>query len=784
MQQQSIERLFVRIIKTCLYLMVFAPLLLSAEYFFPAIFPKAIYIRSLIEVAIVVYIPLAIMAPRFRPQYHLVYALLALFGVIVLLTSITGENFSYSFWGNYERMDGVFSWLHYWAMIVIAASVLREKRDWMVLLSFSVGAALLMAGYGFLQKAGVESLGPLTIYETNLSRITGTIGNPAFLAVYLLFNVTFGLLIIIEQAINRWWRVIAGIAIIPIFVAYIMSGVRGAFIGLVAGVVVFFVGNLFWNQNRRIRRFVGQGFFGFVIVLAILYALVLQNQWVTEAHQNQWVTNNFGRFFYIPLNDSTVQTRLISWRGALTGFRENFWLGVGPQKFDIIFNEHFDPNFYILVGNETWWDRAHNMILEVAATMGIFGLLSYLGIGLALVYSLYQMGRRKHENRMGVIIIFSFLAGYFIQNLFVFDTISSYTVLVVLVAYIVAMTTIDTRVGGAIKQMINGIFGQVREFLPSIPVRSWWIGGLIGLGVMAPIGYVGNIKLIEHNKLLLTNLAYANVRPFSEIINNYKEIFELSNFDNREVSIKLSQFMGQRSLSGELTYGELQSGYSFLIKAIDQSVEQNPKDVRLLLSYGNTLNVYAELLKQRDEESAMRILSKAEKILSEAASLGIARQQVFHSLANTYLIAGDQERGINTLIETTKLHPDTPTTFWLLAFAYIQGGQIELGIQAADQALDNNYFFSNEREADPVASALAGRGDYERLLRLYQKVVRDTRSGTAQAKVAATLMQMGKKDEAIDAARAVLNFNRSLKSQVDEFIRKVEAGEEIDFMSE
>ncbi|OJI06302.1 hypothetical protein BK004_04010 [bacterium CG10_46_32] len=775
MHQVAIEKFFVWVIKACLGLAVFAPLLLAADYFFPAIFPKAIYFRILIEVAVVAYVPLAILAPHFRPRYHSVYMALAIFVALVLLTSLAGENFSYSFWGNYERMDGIFSWLHYWVAIVIAASVLRSRRDWMVFLSCSIIAAFLMSWYGFLQRFGVASIGPITIYETNLGRITGTIGNPAFLAVYLLFNVAFGLLVIIERSIPLWWRIAAGAALVPIFIAYMMTGVRGAFVGFVASVVVFFTGTLFWSTHTRIRRRVGQGFFVFVIVLALLYGMVGQNQWVTQ---------NFGRLFSIDLSDSTIQTRLVSWRGAVTGFKDNFLLGVGPQKFDVIFNQHFDPAFYQLVGDETWWDRAHNMVLEVAATMGIFGLLAYLGIGAVLLYSLWHMGRKHVEHRIEALIIISFLVGYFIQNLFVFDTISSYIMLVVLLAYVVARTEESVASNGVFKQMLTGSLSQLREFLPHISSTYWQAGLVVSFGIMAPIAYTGNINLLRHNQLFLTNLAYANIQPFATTIENYKKIFELSSFDSREVGIKLSQYMGSWALSGQLTVSELQSGYVFLISALDQIVAQNPKDVRLLLSYGNSLNVYGELLKQKDANEAMRILQKSERILSEAASLGVARQQVFHSLANTYLIMGDDEKGISVLVKTAEINPNNPATYWLLAFAYLQDGQTELGIQAADAGIAKGYSFRSEAQAQPVAAALAAQRDWERLLRLYQKVVSDTRSGTAQAKVAAVLAQMGRKDEAIAAAEEVLRLDPSLKGQVDDFIQKVNSGNTVDFIGE
>lgn len=764
-----------RIIKACLCLAVLAPLLLSADYFFPAIFPKAVYFRLLIEVAVVAYVALAILSPAFRPRYHVAYAALVVFAALVLLTSLAGENFSYSFWGNYERMDGIFSWLHYWAVIVIAPSVLRSRRDWLVLLSWSIAAASLISGYGFLQRAGVATFGPLTIYETDLGRITGTIANPAFLAVYLLFNITFALIIIIERSIGMWWRGSAGAALVLIFSAYLLTGVRGAFLGFIASVIIFFLGTLLWGTTARIKRRVGQGFFAFVVALALLYGLVGKSALVTQ---------NFGRLFRIDLADSTIQTRLVSWRGAVAGFKDNFWLGVGPQKFDVVFNQYFDPAFYGLVGDETWWDRAHNMVLEVAVTMGIFGLLAYLGVGIALAYSLYRMGVRELEHRMEALVILAFLAGYFIQNLFVFDTVSSYVMLTALVGYIVARTGKAGDAGGALGRLLSGTLDQAREFLPRIPERHWWVGGLVALGLMAPVAYAGNIKLVTHNRLLLTNLAYAQAQPFSKTMESYKTIFELSGFDSREVGIKLSQYLGQRALSGELTVAELQRGYSFLMDALDQIIERNPKDVRLLLSYGNTLNVYGEVLRQQqDAQASRRVLQKAERILTEAAELGSARQQVFHSLANTYLIMGDREKGISTLVATTEINPDNGITHWLLAFAYLQAGEYGPGIASADAALSAGYTFRSESEAQPVASALAGQGDWERLLRLYQKVAKDTGSGNAYAKVAATLAQMGRTEEAIVATEDVVAADPSLKGQVDDFVQKVKSGA-ADFISE
>ena len=753
----TLEKILLGVVKGSIYAMLLSPLLLSADYFFPAIFPKAVYIRLLVEIALVAYIPLAWAVPKYRPQPHIIYLVLAIFAAVVFISSLSGVNFSFSFWGNYERMDGIFSWLHFWLLLVMAASVFQEKRDWQKLFSASVAIALLLAFYGFLQKWGIGQFGPVKVYDVDAQRITSTIGNPGFLAVYLLFNCALAINIIIDKVRAGVWRWSAAVSLVILFWAFLLTGIRGAWFGMLAGLAVFFVGYWFWIKTKA-RKIILSVFTGLFVLVLLLFSF----------RTSTWVSQNpfLGRRFNLSLNDSTIQTRLISWRGALSGLGDNLWLGVGPQKFDVIFNRNFDPRFYTLVGNETWWDRAHNMALEVLATMGIIGFLSYLSIGLAVLYSLWRLGKSDSEARVEALLWAGFFAAYFIQNLFVFDSTTSYLMLSLALAYIVWRTAPANQA-----MLLSGGTGKIYFILA------------VAFIAMTAVAYPTNIKLIKHNRLLLDNLA----RQFSQsppaTIAKYREILDLSRFDQREVVIKIGQYLGQRGLSGTMTATDLMSGYNFFIAAADKAIKANPEDVRLLLSYGNAVNVYGELMKKQDAALASKALQKAEKALLEAAALGRSRQQVFYSLANTYLIAGDSKKGIDILEAAARIHDSTPTTFWLLAFAYQQAKENDKAIVAADKALDRNYVFSAENEANPIASLYLERKDYNRLLRLYKRVAETAYTGTAQARLAALYAQMGRTEEALEAASAVIARDPSLRAQVEEFIQQVKSGVKKDFLS-
>jgi len=770
MHINQIEKILLYIVKTALYAMLVAPFLISAMFFFPAIFTKVVYVRILAEAALIAYVPLAIIAPRYRPRKNIVSLFVAAFIVIVLITSATGVNFNFSMWGNYERTDGIFSWAHYWLVFFIAASIFKTKKEWQKLFSASIVVALLVAWYGFLQRAGSNR-----VYESGVGRITGTLGNPGFLAAYLLFNITFAINIIVDKARAVPWRIIAGIALAVLLVAEVFTGIRGAFIGTIAGIGIFFLGYVIWVADAKFKKITIPLFATFFILIGTLFVF----------RQSDFVRENevFGRFFDIRLDDETTQTRLISWRGAIHGIQEHFWLGVGPQKFDVVFNKYFDPRFYTLVGQETWWDRAHNMFFEVFTTMGIFGILTYLGVGVGLFLLLWRIGKTAREYRLEALIIFAFFVAYFIQNLFVFDSVSTYILLALLMGYVVSryfeVTEKETeKLFGAFGEKLS----QAAHAVGSRLRPQYWLFALVGTFlVVVPITYAYNIKTIKHNIAFLNALRPSRA-SFSQRLGMFRDVLEISEYDRREVTIKLAQYISQYALSNKMTVGEVQNSFNFAANEMEKAIDQNPQDVRLLLSYGNMMNVYGELLSNADAELARPALKKAEGALLEAASLGKARQQVFFSLANTYLIQDRNEDAIALLEETIRLNENTPSTYWIASLAYIEIGDTGRAIETALAALERGHRFTQEQEVSPVARVLLEEKDYETLLIIYRHVADDIRTGTAQAKLAALLAQMGRKEEAIEAAREVSERDSSLKEQAQEFIDLVESGQQTNFI--
>jgi len=74
------------------------------------------------------------------------------------------------------------------------------------------------------------------------------------------------------------------------------------------------------------------------------------------------------------------------------------------------------------------------MVFDTLVTIGILGLLSYLAIFIIALYILLNL--RSEFSRLGAIILFSMLLAHFVQNLFIFETITSYLMFFLLLGFI------------------------------------------------------------------------------------------------------------------------------------------------------------------------------------------------------------------------------------------------------------------------------------------------------------------------------------------------------------
>jgi len=349
-------------------------------------FPKVIVFRSIVEIMLIFYVLLIIGNKKYRPDWkNPLLIAVTIFTALYILTSITGVNLYRSFWGTLERMGGVFSFVHYWIFFVILTSVFNNNNANDA--NRNANDANRNANY-----ANWLKLLKLCVVAGFLSILTA--GNAALFAGYLIFILFLALYLLINNAknankdanyTNLFYIVVLVLGVPTLF----LTAVRGSILSFIGALLLLAFFSLFVSKKRKIK-FTALALLVLILALISVFWLCRNQSWVQENPYLRRITD-------ISLETTTVQTRLWGWQAALKGWQERFILGWGPENFNLLFAKHFNPKYYQGFGSEFVWDRAHNVILNTGATMGIIGLLSYLGIfGVILVYFIGLLKRKKY----------------------------------------------------------------------------------------------------------------------------------------------------------------------------------------------------------------------------------------------------------------------------------------------------------------------------------------------------------------------------------------------------
>ena len=88
--------------------------------------------------------------------------------------------------------------------------------------------------------------------------------------------------------------------------------------------------------------------------------------------------------------------RAVQWKASLAAFGEKPMFGFGLENHHLVWSAHFDRRSEEL-GTDIF-DRAHNQYLELLATTGIVGALTFFAIWAAMGYSLYRAFSARRLN--------------------------------------------------------------------------------------------------------------------------------------------------------------------------------------------------------------------------------------------------------------------------------------------------------------------------------------------------------------------------------------------------
>lgn len=408
--KDNFKKLLLRCLKGAVVLIIFSPLVLGPFGLSFSEYPKTIYFRTLTEVALILWLILLMADFKYAPRITLLTGAVLAFFAAQVVSSLAGFNFDRSFWGTLEAGRGLIMDLHYTALFLLLAGVFRTKQDWLFLLRIFVFVSFISTLAGFLQFAGVEEFYSADPFA---GRISGTLSNPVYFGSFLVISIFIGLyLVVAEQRIGS--RVIFGMLTLLNVIALVFTQTRGAFSGLVFGLFVAALLCLAFllphNQKLKINILMA----GLACSAALLFLAINQ--------QNLIDNPLFGRLYSV-FDVRSINDRLPAWEIALRAWRDRPILGWGPESFGFLYDKYFAARYYKIRPSYDVFYDAHNKILNLAAENGMAGVSLYAAIFMIVFAVLW-----KKKEKIGMVasfILIGLFAGYFVQDLFAFDTVST-----------------------------------------------------------------------------------------------------------------------------------------------------------------------------------------------------------------------------------------------------------------------------------------------------------------------------------------------------------------------
>ena len=721
--------------KTLKYLVTFILFLIPAfslivanTYFFPFITGKAFYFRILVELAFAGWTILAFLDARYRPRLNPVTIAISIFALVALAADLLGVNPLRSIWSNFERMEGWLVIIHLWAFFIVTSCMFgygdEGRRNWHRWLNMNLGIAGVVALYGFFQLFG------WAVIHQGSSRIDASLGNAAYMAVYMLMNTFIAAYMFF--AVRRYGRASVaaqwfyGIASIVFGFMLFQTATRGTILGLIGAVILSLaIYAVFGKGEKGKWRLVSAAIIVAIIVIGIIFWLNRDAQFV----KNSEVLN---RMASISISETRTQARGYVWPMAIEGFKERPILGWGQENFNYVFNSHYNPEMW---SHEQWFDRAHNVYLDWLVAGGILGFLAYLSLYIFAIISIWksQLSIAEKSALIGLV------AGYAVHNIFVFDNLASYVMFVAVLGFV-----------NSFKE------GKQIKILGIEPVRLdavQYIVAPIAIVLLVASLYFVNVRPIQANTRLIEALqACANGKPDMSLFES--ALTPQSYMANQEVREQLITCTNN-VLLGQYPPETKQNFFTFTVDQINKQIENTPNDTRVYTLSGYLFNAIGQ------SEAAERNLEKAYELSPKKQSIGLP-------LVNSYATQGKFDEAISILDEMYKAVPSHPGVRDAYARVLVLEGKES---EARSIFGDDPLLF----ESQSMAQIYAVNKNYSKAISIYRNLIA-TDPANVQLKVELAQIQnmAGQKSQAIATLRGISSEYPEYKVQIDAMIAEIQ----------
>jgi tetratricopeptide (TPR) repeat protein len=399
---------------------------------------------------------------------------------------------------------------------------------------------------------------------------------------------------------------------------------------------------------------------------------------------------------------------------------------------------------------EPWFDRSHDVFFDWLVAGGAVGLLAYLSMFAAIIYTLWWK-RKDYFSVVERSIMTGLLAGYFIHNVFVFDNLTSYIIFFGFLGYVHSFSREEKT--PAEKKNDKKAKGEDLE------TGDIAIAMLVVLILTSSLIYFVNIRNWNANLDLINA-----IRPDGVMVDDghgnkkigLEDVINRDLFGTDEAREQLAQFAVQ-TLDPRIPEGVRKQFYELTASQFEQELKDDPDNVRTQ-SFAATF--YARF---GQYDLALQHFQTAIK-------LSPSRQSNYLDLAMMFISMGRYPDAEQVTEKAYQLEPGNGDAGISYATALIYNKKPELA-QPVLAALGDSAFDSR------IVNALGNAGYYQQVVILEnEKIARGMAVARDYFSLAGGYASMGQKDNALAAIDKAVALDASLKDQADQLKQQINAG--------
>lgn len=436
-----------RVIRFLLYGMIaLIPAVFSTSLYTTFSAPKLVLLHVVTALILLIIGGQAFINEKFAYKKTPLNIFLLLYGAISLIATLTSIVPISSIYGTYGRFVGIFTVVNLLLITFVAANYFGKKHISHALL-VSVITSGLLALYGLGQYFGYFDLS-FNWSADPADRIFGALGHPNHCGLYLAMNfmLAAGLLRSIK---SKYLLGLIYFIMMLQFLVVLLTASRAALIALIVGILLYLF--VLAIKNREIIRLhLSRITLAVFIIISLLATgtFIFQKEIVGLPLIQRTVDTVRG------ISDGNIPDRLSWWMSGIQMVIDRPFFGYGLSTFRDVYNQYRRTDYRTLEQNGMEYritpEAAHNEYVNLAATQGILGLLSFLLITFFVCCSLVKNYLKSEEKDVISLGLYGAIVVFLVDVFFGFGVVATYFIFYIIVgislAHVHSETKITTRV--------------------------------------------------------------------------------------------------------------------------------------------------------------------------------------------------------------------------------------------------------------------------------------------------------------------------------------------------